>query len=635
MFRRFLAESLTQRPQNNDDPNEPCCLIRWTDSKKFVIVSQRKIRAPSKTIILYETYTINDDGGGEERTGRIIFKGTRKECETLHYNVDTTPTKSKPVTNSEKTKKSNDQQVNTASSSASDILSDVKDDSDDDKNASEREAIGNAVLMRMLQLVLQGSADGEENEPKHKVPCSACDTNPISSDRYKCLNCKDLNLCGSCFERRIESKEHKSGHAFAHFKSPGELFGEKVSDEDVTFNKLKKMHAGEVHESITCDGCKAESIKGLRFKCDTCPNYDLCPQCVENHVITKTHKSSHPLILIPRRAIQQIPAEDIQLGDELGSGAFGSVFKAKWISKNRPVACKVITVPRASGAEVLEKSFLKELAAYAELSGAYILKTYGFAAYKQGQNKQYILVMEYMAQGSLSNVIKEKGKKISLRRKLDMARNIASGMRKIHEHSMIHRDIRPDNILVNENYTAKIGDMGIARVVDPLNQHTQIGCGSYMPPEFYEGSYDQKLDIFTFGLTLNELFTSTRHTFQQCRSDKIIFQEKSPIFDDLIARCTAYNPKRRPAAIEIEKTLDIYSAGFNEIVMKKHPGYMKLSTEDKDKIFVAFYEKFHDPATEFIHKQFPPEFLDGPNNLTCVKVDKNASNEIRIQCPMQ
>ncbi len=62
---------------------------------------------------------------------------------------------------------------------------------------------------------------------------------------------------------------------------------------------------------------------------------------------------------------------------------------------------------------------------------------------------------------------------------------------------------------------------------------------------------------------------------------------------------------------------------------------MRLSTEDKDEIFIAFYEKFHEPATEFIRKQFPPEFLDGPDNLTCVKVDKNASNEIRIQCPMQ
>lgn len=305
------------------------------------------------------------------------------------------------------------------------------------------------------------------------------------------------------------------------------------------------------------------------------------------------------------------------------------------MSKNRSVACKVIDVPPSKNAEQLEKSFLKELSAYAELSGAYILKTYGFAASKYGQSKRYMLIMEYMSQGSLSKVIKEKGNTISLRRKLDMARNIASGVRKIHEHHMIHRDIRPDNILVGENCIAKIGDMGIARVVDPFNQHTQIGCQQYMPPEFYKGSYDQKLDIFTFGLLLNELFTSSKHTFQPFASEKIAFQEQSPVFQELIDRCTAYNPKRRPKAIEIEKTLDLYSAGFNEVVIKKHPSYGTKSQEDRDKIFIEFYEQFHEPAMEFIRKEFPPEFLDDSDDKSCVKVDKSAGEQIRIDCPMQ
>ena len=313
----------------------------------------------------------------------------------------------------------------------------------------------------------------------------------------------------------------------------------------------------------------------------------------------------------------------------------GSVYKGVWKSKKRLVACKVIKVPKTQEAEILEKSFLKEIAAYAELSGAYILKTYGFTASRHGSNKIYMLVMEYMSRGSLTSVIKEKSDKLSLRRRLDIARNIASGIRKIHEHRMIHRDIRPDNILVNGNFVAKIGDMGIARVVDPRNQHTQVGCQSYMPPEFYKGSYNQKLDIFTFGLTLNELFTGKRHSFQPFVSDKIAFQEKSPIFDELIGRCTLFDPDRRPAAIEIEKTFDLYSAGFNELVFKKHPSYQNLSLADKDEIFVAFYEQFQAPATEFIRKQFPREFLEGSDESGGVRVDKDAGDGIRIECPVQ
>lgn len=198
-------------------------------------------------------------------------------------------------------------------------------ESDDDGN--DENAIRNAVLRQILQLVLASGDDDEDNNNSeiHKVRCSACDTSSIKSDRYKCLNCKDLNLCAQCFERRREPKEHKSGHAFVHFKSPGELFGQTVTDDEVTYAKLKQTHGNEIHESITCDGCKSDTIKGLRFKCDSCPNYDLCQRCVDRGVTTKTHKSSHPLIVVPLRAIQQIPVDDIQLGDELGSGAFGTL----------------------------------------------------------------------------------------------------------------------------------------------------------------------------------------------------------------------------------------------------------------------------------------------------------------------
>jgi next-to-BRCA1 protein 1 len=181
------------------------------------------------------------------------------------------------------------------------------------------------VLGKILQMILSTNTGNENDSGEvHKVQCDACDTNPIESDRYKCLNCEDLNFCASCFESRRESSKHKSGHAFLHFKSPGELFGRTVTESEISYSKLKQTYANDVHESITCDGCNSDSIKGLRFKCDSCPNYDLCQRCVDRGITTKTHKSSHPLIVVPRRAIQQIPAEDIKLGEEIGSGAFGT-----------------------------------------------------------------------------------------------------------------------------------------------------------------------------------------------------------------------------------------------------------------------------------------------------------------------
>lgn len=232
---------------------------------------------------------------------------------------------------------------------------------------------------------------------------------------------------------------------------------------------------------------------------------------------------------------------------------------------------KAITVTKTEKTDMLEKRFLKDLAAYAELSGTSILKIYGYAKSEQDGNIRYMVITEDMSGGSLAKAIRDNGNELSLRRRLDMARSIASGMRKIHEHHIVHRDIQPDNIFVSENDVPKIGEMGIARFFDPLFQQTQPSCQSYMPPEYYHGSYDETLDIFTFGLTLNELFTSTKHSFAGVPSGKVSLYNVSPIFGELISRCIAYDPRRRPTAIEVEAVLDVFGNGFNERVLMKHP----------------------------------------------------------------
>ena len=112
---------------------------------------------------------------------------------------------------------------------------------------------------------------------------------------------------------------------------------------------------------------------------------------------------------------------------------------------------------------------------------------------------------------------------------------------------MIHRDIRSDNILVNNDYVAKIGDMGIARTIDPegMEQMTMIGCVPYMPPEFYSSQYNQSLDVFTFGLTLYELFVGSTHEFDES-TFRIRLPKTSPVFDDLIKRCAHYHAGTTP-----------------------------------------------------------------------------------------
>jgi serine/threonine protein kinase len=217
--------------------------------------------------------------------------------------------------------------------------------------------------------------------------------------------------------------------------------------------------------------------------------------------------------------------------------------------------------------------------------------------------------------GSLQNVLKKEPHSLPLRRKLSMARQIASGMRRIHQHGMVHRDIRPDNILVTDTYQTKIGDMGITRVLDPTQEYTRVGCDMFMPPEFYarpvDGPFqiDEKLDIYTYGLTINQLFTEMQHSYDRHRNLMAI-TKKSPVFyDEIISKCLDNNPKRRPSSLEIEKTLQLYEEAFEEI--KRSDAYAKMNTQEKDELFMNFYQKNKSKIQNLINERLHQERIPG------------------------
>ncbi|CAF1216043.1 unnamed protein product, partial [Didymodactylos carnosus] len=265
-----------------------------------------------------------------------------------------------------------------------------------------------------------------------------------------------------------------------------------------------------------------------------------------------------------------------------------TVYEATWVSKKLRVACKVFRVRKQGGSGLLQ-SFKRELNAYREVSGAYILKIYGYAVetISRLEDKCY-LVMEYMAKGSLACMMEKE--KISYFRKVKYALHVARGMHKLHQHNLIHRDIRPANILVDEHQVAKIGDMGITREVSANHQHTMVGYNPYMPPEFYLGRYSQKLDVYTFGLTLNEFFTEANAQLDITGST-VKLQNLSPILNDFILRCINYDPNQRPTSFICQKTLALYVKCFTETINKKHRDYDKSSTEKRNSIFKHYHER--------------------------------------------
>ncbi len=167
--------------------------------------------------------------------------------------------------------------------------------------------------------------DNQNNAKKgdeiHRTPCYGCGSPRIYYDRYKCLECHNYDLCGRCFDQRRETLQHINGHAMVHFSDHDELFGEPLVDINttVTLRKFKEKYSREEHANIECNNCKMMPMKGLRFKCDVCHDYDLCITCMEKRV----HDTSHPLIAIGKSHFSEIAMDDIELNDELGRGGFG------------------------------------------------------------------------------------------------------------------------------------------------------------------------------------------------------------------------------------------------------------------------------------------------------------------------
>ena len=158
----------------------------------------------------------------------------------------------------------------------------------------------------------------------HDVSCSGCNSTQIYSDRYRCLVCVDYDLCGNCFEERRQTKAHLSGHTMAHLKVPNELFGQFIRHvKEITLKKIHELLAGQRHDNV-CNGCRTPII-GVRFKCDTCYNYNLCSRCMEQRVTSKQHQNTHPLVPTSNQSLMKININDIRKGDILGQGAFGSL----------------------------------------------------------------------------------------------------------------------------------------------------------------------------------------------------------------------------------------------------------------------------------------------------------------------
>ena len=192
--------------------------------------------------------------------------------------------------------------------------------------------------------------------------------------------------------------------------------------------------------------------------------------------------------------------------EKIGEGGMAVVYKAKDRLLNRYVAIKILR-PEFVKDEQFVENFRKESQAAAGLSHPNIVNVYDVG--KEGNI--HFIVMELIDGKPLSQVIDEKGR-LDYKEAISIARQVASALSLAHKNQIIHRDVKPHNILITSTGTAKLADFGIARAVSKASiaegSEKIMGSVHYFSPEQARGAYvDERSDIYSLGIVLYEMLT--------------------------------------------------------------------------------------------------------------------------------
>ena len=191
--------------------------------------------------------------------------------------------------------------------------------------------------------------------------------------------------------------------------------------------------------------------------------------------------------------------------EEIGKGGMANVYKAQDHFLNRFVAIKVLKEELSDDKEFVHR-FNTEAQAAARISNPHVVSIYdvGF------ENGLYYIVMEYIEGITLKEYI-EKKHNLSWQEAAEFAAQICEGLDAAHKQSVIHRDIKPQNIIMTADNVLKVTDFGIARATSQAtttNSSSTIGTVHYLSPEQARGGYtNEKTDIYSLGVVLYEMLT--------------------------------------------------------------------------------------------------------------------------------
>ena len=240
--------------------------------------------------------------------------------------------------------------------------------------------------------------------------------------------------------------------------------------------------------------------------------------------------------------------------NKIGSGGMADVYKVKDHKLNRLVAIKVLKAEFCEDKTFIAK-FRKEAQAAAGLSHPNVVNVYDVGE----DHNLYYIIMELVEGITLKDYINKKGK-LSVKEATSIAIQVSLGLEAVHNANIVHRDVKPQNIIISTDGKVKLSDFGIARVAssNTINSNVMVSV-HYSSPEQVRGGYsDKKSDIYSLGITMYEMVTgrvpfdgdtsvaiAIKH-LQEEMVDPSEYAEDLPYsFQQIIKKCTQKSVDRR------------------------------------------------------------------------------------------
>lgn len=240
--------------------------------------------------------------------------------------------------------------------------------------------------------------------------------------------------------------------------------------------------------------------------------------------------------------------------DVVGTGGMSTVYRAKDERLKRFVAIKVLKSDYSSDQNFVSK-FRAEAQSSAGLTHPNIVSVYDVCE----DDGRYFIVMELVEGITLKEYINLNGR-LSMSQAIDFSIQIASGLEAAHEHHVIHRDIKPQNIIVSKSGNIKVTDFGIAKAATSTTMSTTgIGSVHYISPEQARGGYsDERSDIYSLGITMYEMVTgrvpfegdtnvaiALMHIQNEMIPPRQLYPDIFPSFEKIILKASQKKPERR------------------------------------------------------------------------------------------